>query len=162
MDVSNEASNSPEPMEDVSEAGHHGTDGGDVDLSSTSVSPGRGWSAPSSVGAAAADAGRGEACAAGTSAKSVLPGARVKTIMKSAPDSMATGQDAVFLVSRSTEYFIAYLTKKALAASSSSENIDYRAVANAVSSHDNLLFLNDVVPKKVLARDYLASLQPPS
>ena len=57
---------------------------------------------PTQAATTAATSRSAAACSTPTSGKNALPSARVKTIMRSAPESMAIGADAVFAVSRAT------------------------------------------------------------
>ncbi|XP_046864906.1 chromatin accessibility complex protein 1-like [Xenia sp. Carnegie-2017] len=88
-----------------------------------------------------------------------LPLARIKTIMKSSPESITAGQESIFTVARATELFIAYLAKEAQKMEGKKPEVTYKSLAEAVAEQDSLDFLADIIPPKVLAKDYLAALK---
>ncbi|KAF9387432.1 hypothetical protein CPC16_007040 [Podila verticillata] len=78
-----------------------------------------------------------------------LPVARVKRIIKEDKDITMVSNDAVFLISMATELFLESFTTKAfnLAKMEKRKTIAYKDLATAVSQHDSLEFLQDVIPK---------------
>ncbi|KAF9322257.1 hypothetical protein BG003_003268 [Podila horticola] len=78
-----------------------------------------------------------------------LPVARVKRIIKEDKDIAMVSNDAVFLISMATELFLESFTTKAfnLAKMEKRKTIAYKDLATAVSQHDSLEFLQDVIPK---------------
>ncbi|GJJ79060.1 DNA polymerase epsilon subunit 4 [Entomortierella parvispora] len=85
------------------------------------------------------------------SAKGVteLPVARIKRIIKEDKDIGLVSNDAVFLISLATEYFLESFTQKAfnLAKIEKKKSVFYKHLATAVTQHDSLEFLQDVIPK---------------
>ncbi|KAF9089981.1 hypothetical protein BGX23_006322 [Mortierella sp. AD031] len=79
----------------------------------------------------------------------VLPVARVKRIIKEDKDIQMVSNDAVFLISLATELFLESFTAKAfnLAKIEKRKTVSYKDLATAVTQHDSLEFLQDVVPK---------------
>ncbi|KAF9208637.1 hypothetical protein BGZ49_008205 [Haplosporangium sp. Z 27] len=80
---------------------------------------------------------------------SQLPAARVKRIIKEDKDVQMVSNDAVFLISMATELFLESFTTKAfnLAKIEKRKTVSYKDLATAVTQHDSLEFLQDVVPK---------------
>ncbi|KAF9354042.1 hypothetical protein BGX26_008195 [Mortierella sp. AD094] len=78
-----------------------------------------------------------------------LPAARVKRIIKEDKDVQMVSNDAVFLISMATELFLESFTAKAfnLAKIEKRKTVSYKDLATAVTQHDSLEFLQDVVPK---------------
>ncbi|KAF9115002.1 hypothetical protein BGX27_009221 [Mortierella sp. AM989] len=78
-----------------------------------------------------------------------LPAARVKRIIKEDRDVQMVSNDAVFLISMATELFLEGFTAKAfnLAKIEKRKTVSYKDLATAVTQHDSLEFLQDVVPK---------------
>ncbi|KAF9931873.1 hypothetical protein FBU30_009453 [Linnemannia zychae] len=78
-----------------------------------------------------------------------LPVARVKRIIKEDKDVQMVSNDAVFLISLATELFLESFTAKAfnLAKIEKRKTVSYKDLATAVTQHDSLEFLQDVVPK---------------
>lgn len=88
-----------------------------------------------------------------------MPVARVKTIMKSSPDQPLFSQDSVFLITKATELFINYLTVAAHKKESDSKQLTYKGLSKVVEDDETLQFLGDIVPPKVLVKDFLESLK---
>ncbi|KAL9961494.1 hypothetical protein ACROYT_G030445 [Oculina patagonica] len=88
-----------------------------------------------------------------------LPVARIKTIMKSSPDLPSFSQDSVFLVTKATELFIDYLAVTAHKQESDSKQLTYKGLSKVVEEDDALQFLGDIVPPKVLVKDFMESLK---
>ncbi|KAG7458173.1 hypothetical protein MATL_G00235350 [Megalops atlanticus] len=90
-----------------------------------------------------------------------LPMSRVKLIMKSSPDVSSINQDALFLTTKATELFVQYLAQCSYKNGSGKEKntLAYSDLANAAEESETFQFLTDILPKKILARDYLRSLE---
>ncbi|KAI1901634.1 hypothetical protein AGOR_G00036420 [Albula goreensis] len=90
-----------------------------------------------------------------------LPMSRVKLIMKSSPDVSSINQDALFLTTKATELFVQHLAQCSFKRGSGKEKntLSYSDLANAAEETDTFQFLTDILPKKILARDYLRSLE---
>ncbi|KAI1321181.1 hypothetical protein EDD11_007747 [Mortierella claussenii] len=78
-----------------------------------------------------------------------LPAARIKRIIKEDKDVQMVSNDAVFVISIATELFLESFTAKAfnLAKLEKRKTVHYKDLAKAVTQHDSLEFLQDVVPK---------------
>ncbi|KAF9403946.1 hypothetical protein BGZ94_004445 [Podila epigama] len=78
-----------------------------------------------------------------------LPAARVKRIIKEDKEIAMVSNDAVFLISMATELFLGSFATKAfnLAKMEKRKTVSYKDLATAVSQHDSLEFLQDLVPK---------------
>ena len=94
-----------------------------------------------------------------------LPMSRVKTIMRtnvksSAQSTHGVSQDSVALVAKATEFFIAQLAREAhkVSVAAARSEVSYNDLSSAVNRCGELKFLQDIVPEKVVVRDYLASL----
>ncbi|XP_048849784.1 chromatin accessibility complex protein 1 [Brienomyrus brachyistius] len=90
-----------------------------------------------------------------------LPMSRVKLIMKSSPDVSSINQDALFLTTKATELFVQYLAQCSFKNGSGKEKntLAYSDLANAAEQSETFQFLTDILPKKILAKDYLRSLE---
>eukprot|EP00088_Acartia_fossae_P016204 TRINITY_DN1905_c0_g1_i1.p1 TRINITY_DN1905_c0_g1~~TRINITY_DN1905_c0_g1_i1.p1 ORF type:complete len:128 (-),score=43.44 TRINITY_DN1905_c0_g1_i1:297-680(-) len=88
----------------------------------------------------------------------ILPMARVKTIMKSSPEVENIGQESLFLITKATEVFIMYLTKLSQRYGNDQE-LTYSDLATIVSKKDSMEFLQDIVPKKIKYSEYLAIME---
>ncbi|KAI1335835.1 histone-fold-containing protein [Xylariaceae sp. FL0016] len=82
-----------------------------------------------------------------------LPLSRVKKIIAQDQDISICSNNAAFVICLATEMFIQYLASEgqnmAKLDRKPRRNIQYKDLANAVSNHDNLQFLEDLVPKTV-------------
>ncbi|XP_065843976.1 chromatin accessibility complex protein 1-like [Oscarella lobularis] len=85
-----------------------------------------------------------------------IPLTRVRSIMKSSQESGQIGQDATLAVAKATECFVAYLVKESY---NQKGLLEYKDLSDLVTSKTHLKFLAEIVPKKVKASDYLASLK---
>lgn len=90
----------------------------------------------------------------------VLPISRIKTIMKtnvqSSQPSLQLSQDSVVMITKAAELFIGKLSQEAaVAIPSDRKEIGYKPLALSVQNSDRFHFLRDLVPKKVLAKDFL-------
>lgn len=90
-----------------------------------------------------------------------LPISRVRLIMKSSPDVSSINQDALFLTTKATELFVQHLALTSYNNRSGREtsSLDYSDLAKTAEETDIFHFLTDILPKKILARDYLKSLE---
>ncbi|KAK3088823.1 hypothetical protein FSP39_024203 [Pinctada imbricata] len=91
--------------------------------------------------------------------QSVLPLSRIRTIMKSSPDTSSISNEALFLTGKATELFVQNLARVSMESSTDKVNVGYTDLANVVNSDENLQFLQDIIPKKIKAREYLESLK---
>lgn len=97
-----------------------------------------------------------------SSKKSVsLPISRVRLIMKSSPDVSSINQEALFLTTKATELFVQHLARSSFSSGSGKDtnSLSYSDLANTAEETDTFHFLTDILPKKILARDYLRSLE---
>ena len=94
----------------------------------------------------------------------LLPMSRIRTIMKTNIESThsthTVSQDSVAVVAKATELFIAQLARDAhkIAMAAAERGVSYRHLATSVRKTDRTDFLHDILPEKVVVRDYLASL----
>ncbi|XP_019946397.1 chromatin accessibility complex protein 1 [Paralichthys olivaceus] len=90
-----------------------------------------------------------------------LPISRVRLIMKSSPDVSSINQDALVLTTKATELFVQHLALSSFNNGSGKEtkSLSYSDLANNAEETETLHFLTDILPKKILARDYLRSLE---
>ncbi|KAI1746929.1 histone-fold-containing protein [Xylaria castorea] len=82
-----------------------------------------------------------------------LPLSRVKKIIAQDQDISICSNNAAFVITLATEMFIQHLAGEGLNMAKLERkprrNIQYKDLANAVSHHDNLQFLEDIIPKTV-------------
>ncbi|KAK1988683.1 histone-like transcription factor and archaeal histone [Colletotrichum cereale] len=82
-----------------------------------------------------------------------LPLARVKKIIGTDSDIGICSNNAAFVITLATEMFIQHLAAEghnmAKAERKPRRNVQYKDLATAVNHHDNLEFLEDVIPKTV-------------
>ncbi|KAI1804217.1 histone-fold-containing protein [Daldinia bambusicola] len=79
-----------------------------------------------------------------------LPLSRVKKIVAQDQDINICSNNAAFVITLATEMFIQHLANESLTMAKLGKprrNIQYKDLAAAVSHHDNLEFLEDVIPK---------------
>ncbi|KAI1470493.1 histone-fold-containing protein [Daldinia caldariorum] len=79
-----------------------------------------------------------------------LPLSRVKKIVAQDQDIGICSNNAAFVITLATEMFIQHLANESLTMAKLGKprrNIQYKDLAAAVSHHDNLEFLEDVIPK---------------
>ncbi|XP_067834535.1 chromatin accessibility complex protein 1-like [Heptranchias perlo] len=89
-----------------------------------------------------------------------LPLSRVKLIMKSCPDVSSINQDALFLTAKATELFVQHLATYAYKSSNSGKKeLTYNDLADCVENSETFQFLADILPKKILASEYLKMLE---
>ncbi|KAI7798762.1 chromatin accessibility complex protein 1 [Triplophysa rosa] len=108
------------------------------------------------------DANMEEKVEQATSSKTIsLPISRVRLIMKSSPDVSCINQDALFLTTKATELFVQHLALSSFKNGSGKETntLSYSDLANVAEETETFQFLTDILPKKILAREYLKSLE---
>lgn len=81
--------------------------------------------------------------------------------MKSSPDVSSINQDALFLTTKATELFVQHLALSSFNNGSGKDTntLSYSDLANTAQETETFHFLTDILPKKILARDYLKSLE---
>ncbi|XP_033117409.1 chromatin accessibility complex protein 1-like [Anneissia japonica] len=84
-----------------------------------------------------------------------LPVGRIRMIMKSSPEVTSVSQDSLFLITKATELFVENIAKESYARRKVDGFVNYNDLAEAVAEEENFQFLEDVLPKKILARDFL-------
>ncbi|XP_033640729.1 chromatin accessibility complex protein 1-like [Asterias rubens] len=89
----------------------------------------------------------------------LLPVARIRTIMKSSPDVTVIGQESLFMITKATELFVEHIAQQSYQRSQNKTSVVYGNLAQTVEEDIAFQFLADVLPQKVLARDYLKSLE---
>ena len=96
--------------------------------------------------------------------QALLPISRIKTIMRTNVQSTHSthnvSQDSVVMATKATELFIAQLAKEAhkVTVGEAKREVSYNHLATAVRRASQMEFLHDVIPEKVLVKDFLASL----
>ncbi|XP_013776826.1 chromatin accessibility complex protein 1-like [Limulus polyphemus] len=88
-----------------------------------------------------------------------FPLTRIKMIMRSSPDVLNISPDSVTLISKAAELLVEHLAKLAHHQSKDKTKVDYEDVAEVVASHESLDFLQDIVPQKIKASEYLNILK---
>lgn len=83
-----------------------------------------------------------------------LPLARIRTIMKSAPDADLISQEALVLVCRAAEMFIQQMTKESHMKSQKQNHLEYKDLAAVVAADEKLEFLASIIPKKITVKEY--------
>lgn len=83
-----------------------------------------------------------------------LPLARIRTIMKSAPDSDMIAQEALVLVCKAAEMFVQDVTKRATKQSKKANLLEYKDLAEVVAEDEKLEFLGSIIPKKITVKRY--------
>ncbi|XP_063700998.1 chromatin accessibility complex protein 1 [Culicoides brevitarsis] len=83
-----------------------------------------------------------------------LPLARIRTIMKSAPDADMISQEALMMVCRASEMFIQQMTKESHKKSQKPNLLEYKDLAAVVASNEKLEFLASIIPKKITVREF--------
>ncbi|XP_051526655.1 chromatin accessibility complex protein 1-like [Myxocyprinus asiaticus] len=97
-----------------------------------------------------------------TNSKNIsLPMSRVRLIMKSSPDVSCINQDAIFLTTKATELFVQHLTQSSYKNGSGKDTntLAYSDLAHTAEETEIFQFLTDILPKKILARDYLKTME---
>ncbi|XP_073446489.1 chromatin accessibility complex protein 1 [Dendrobates tinctorius] len=90
-----------------------------------------------------------------------LPLSRVRVIMKSSPDVSCINTDALLITAKATELFVRYLASYAYKHGSGKDTntLTYDDLSSAAERSDTFQFLSDILPKKILASDYLKMLE---
>ncbi|XP_013414712.1 chromatin accessibility complex protein 1 isoform X2 [Lingula anatina] len=57
-----------------------------------------------------------------------------------------------------TELFVQDLAVETLKRSREENKVDYKDLAEIVNTDDNLEFLHDIIPRKILAKEYLSQI----
>ncbi|XP_046454033.1 chromatin accessibility complex protein 1-like [Daphnia pulex] len=84
----------------------------------------------------------------------ILPQARVKMIMKSSPDTESISTDALYFVTKATEFFVEHLAQEIYESTKKSNELTYKGLADIVQKSDSMQFLKDMVPKKITYKEY--------
>ncbi|XP_068091073.1 chromatin accessibility complex protein 1 [Hyperolius riggenbachi] len=90
-----------------------------------------------------------------------LPLSRIRVIMKSSPDVSSINPDALVLTAKATELFVKYLASYSYRNGTGKEDstLTYDDLSNTAEKSDTFQFLSDILPKKILASDYLKTLK---
>lgn len=86
--------------------------------------------------------------------------ARVQKIIQAEEEALPYSKNAAFAIAIATEMFVYYLSEQSYhAAKADKQNhikrsLNYKDVATAVATRDNLEFLTDVVPKTITYKQY--------
>lgn len=91
--------------------------------------------------------------------KSFLPLSRVRTIMKSSPEVSAISQESTFLIAKATELFVKHAALLTQQKSKEPGYIDYKDFAEVVNTTENMEFLQDIVPRKIKAKQYFEMMK---
>merc|ERR1712050_1490 len=84
----------------------------------------------------------------------LLPISRIRTIMKSSPDVAHLSNDSLYLVTKATEIFVQDLSRYCLKRSKDPNKVTYNDLAEIVDNDEIYQFLQDIIPKKITAREY--------
>ncbi|XP_069815909.1 chromatin accessibility complex protein 1 [Dendropsophus ebraccatus] len=98
---------------------------------------------------------------AGTESRLVsLPLSRIKLIMKSSPDVSSINQDALLITAKATELFVKYLAMYSYKHGTGKETntLTYDDLSHTAEESETFQFLSDILPKKILASDYIKML----
>ncbi|KAK4134098.1 histone-fold-containing protein [Trichocladium antarcticum] len=89
-----------------------------------------------------------------------LPLTRVKKIIAVDPDITICSNNAAFVITLAAEMFVQHLATEAQNMTKLERkprrNIQYKDLANAVTHHDNLEFLEDIIPKTAAYKEVKA------
>ncbi|CAJ0929220.1 unnamed protein product [Ranitomeya imitator] len=90
-----------------------------------------------------------------------LPLSRIRVIMKSSPDVSCINQDALLITAKATELFVKYLASYSYrhGGGKDTNTLTYDDLSSAAQRSDTFQFLSDILPKKILASDYLKILE---
>lgn len=85
-----------------------------------------------------------------------LPLSKIKTIMKSSPEVEHIGVDALYLMAKSAELFVTYLTAQAYYKGNGGKTIDYGSLADVINNDDDEVFgfLQEIIPHKITVQKY--------
>ncbi|XP_072269368.1 chromatin accessibility complex protein 1 [Pyxicephalus adspersus] len=90
-----------------------------------------------------------------------LPLSRIRVIMKSSPDVSSINQDALLITAKATELFVKHLATFSYKHGTGKEEntLTYDDLSTTAEECDTFQFLSDILPKKILASDYLKMLE---
>ncbi|XP_063306324.1 chromatin accessibility complex protein 1 [Pelobates fuscus] len=90
-----------------------------------------------------------------------LPLSRIRVIMKSSPDVANINQDALLITAKATELFVQYLAQYSYKHGSGKESntLTYDDLSETAEESETFQFLSDILPKKILASEYLEMLK---
>ncbi|KAM9308471.1 chromatin accessibility complex protein 1 [Gastrophryne carolinensis] len=90
-----------------------------------------------------------------------LPLSRIRVIMKSSPDVSCINPDALVITAKATELFVQYLASYSYkhGAGKETNSLTYDDLSTTADESDTFNFLSDILPKKILASDYLKMLE---
>ncbi|XP_053322142.1 chromatin accessibility complex protein 1 [Spea bombifrons] len=90
-----------------------------------------------------------------------LPLSRIRVIMKSSPDVSNINQDALILTTKATELFVKYLASYSYKNGTGKESntLSYDDLSETAEESETFQFLSDILPKKILASEYLEMLK---
>ncbi|XP_066435158.1 chromatin accessibility complex protein 1 [Eleutherodactylus coqui] len=90
-----------------------------------------------------------------------LPLARIRLIMRSSPDVSSINPDALIITAKATELFVKYLVSYSYKHGTGKETntLTYDDLSNTAEESETFQFLSDILPKKILASDYLKMLE---
>lgn len=80
---------------------------------------------------------------------------RIRTIMKSTADTGMIMTEGLFVMTKATEYFIQYLSKKSYGIAKS-DSVAYEHLSKLVDEEDKLEFLTQIIPKKIKVKEFKA------
>ncbi|XP_073488394.1 chromatin accessibility complex protein 1 [Aquarana catesbeiana] len=87
----------------------------------------------------------------------VLPQSRIRVIMKSSPDVSSINPDALLLTTKATELFVKYLASYSYKHGTGIKDntLSYDDLSDTAENSETFGFLSDILPKKILASEYL-------
>ncbi|XP_077349508.1 chromatin accessibility complex protein 1 [Lithobates pipiens] len=87
----------------------------------------------------------------------VLPQSRIRVIMKSSPDVSSINPDALLLTTKATELFVKYLASYSYKHGTGMKDntLSYDDLSDTAENSETFGFLSDILPKKILASEYL-------
>ncbi|OCT75061.1 chromatin accessibility complex protein 1 [Xenopus laevis] len=90
-----------------------------------------------------------------------LPLSRIRLIMKSSPDVSNINQDALMVTAKATELFVQFLASHSYKHGTGklTNTLTYTDLSSAAEESDTFQFLSDILPKKILASEYLEMLK---
>ncbi|CAH2286015.1 chromatin accessibility complex 1 [Pelobates cultripes] len=91
----------------------------------------------------------------------LLPLSRIRVIMKSSPDVANINQDALIITAKATELFVKYLASYSYKHGTGKESntLTYDDLSETAEESETFQFLSDILPKKILASEYLEMLK---
>ncbi|KAM3929481.1 chromatin accessibility complex protein 1 [Leptodactylus fuscus] len=90
-----------------------------------------------------------------------LPLSRIRLIMKSSPDVSSINLDALIITAKATELFVKYLASYSYkhGTGKGTNTLTYDDLSSTAEESETFQFLSDILPKKILASDYLKMLE---